>query len=131
MVCFRKTCCTNSLENSADCSLCDPVLKECLADGNDCIVVGIPDQPIKTNTENRKLLAQLLLRKCLYLLLCLLVGVIFQHVLVSTLEVTVEKGTLVLRGVVRDSKQKKRVEEAAMKLAEDVPLQFNLHYRLE
>jgi cytidylate kinase len=55
----------------------------------------------------------------------------YPNLFVSTLEVSVEKEALVLRGIVRDPKQKKRVEEVASKLAGDVSIKFNLHYRFE
>jgi cytidylate kinase len=55
----------------------------------------------------------------------------YPHLFVQTLEVSVEKGTLVLRGIVRDPKQKRRVEEIAAKMAGEVPIKFNLHYRFE
>jgi cytidylate kinase len=55
----------------------------------------------------------------------------YPYLFVNTLEVTVEKGTLVLRGIVRNPKQKKRVEEIAAEMAADVPLKFGLHYRME
>jgi cytidylate kinase len=55
----------------------------------------------------------------------------YPSLFVSTLEVSVEDGTLILRGIVRDPKQKKRVEDVAAKLAENVPIKFKLHYRFE
>jgi cytidylate kinase len=55
----------------------------------------------------------------------------YPQLFVNTLEIFVEKGTLVLRGVVRDPKQKKRVEEIARQLADNAPITFNLHYRFE
>ena len=54
----------------------------------------------------------------------------YPYLFVNTLEVSVEKGTIVLRGIVRDPKQKKRVEETARNLAAGVPIKFNLHYRV-
>jgi cytidylate kinase len=54
----------------------------------------------------------------------------YPQLFVSTLEVSVEEGTLVLRGIVRDPKQKRRVEEIAAELSSDLPIKFNLHYRM-
>ncbi|MBI4961946.1 MAG: cytidylate kinase family protein [Desulfomonile tiedjei] len=53
------------------------------------------------------------------------------NLFVNTLEVCVEEGTLLLRGIVRDPKQRKRVEELARQFAGDTPIKFNLHYRIE
>jgi len=55
----------------------------------------------------------------------------YPYLFVSTLEVSIEKGTLVLRGIVRDLKQKKRVEEIASQFVGDTPISFSLHYRVE
>ena len=55
----------------------------------------------------------------------------YPNLFVNTLEVSVEKGMLTLRGIVRDPKQKKRVEEIARELAGDSPIKFNLHYRIQ
>jgi cytidylate kinase len=55
----------------------------------------------------------------------------YPYLWVNTLEVSVQEGKLLLQGIVRDSKQKHRVMEVAQKLAGDVPITFNLHYRLE
>ena len=55
----------------------------------------------------------------------------YPHLFINTLEVTIEKGTLVLRGIVRDRKQKMRVEEIAKQILGDSPVKFNLHYRVE
>lgn len=55
----------------------------------------------------------------------------YPYLFVNTLEVAVERGTLVLRGIVRDPKQKRRVEEIAAKMAGDSPIEFSLHYRVE
>jgi cytidylate kinase len=54
----------------------------------------------------------------------------YPHLFLSTLEVCVEQGQMVLRCIVRDPKQKRQVEEIATKLAGNVPLKFDLHYRL-
>jgi hypothetical protein len=54
----------------------------------------------------------------------------YPYLFLNTLEVSVEKGTLVLRGIVRDPKQKHRVEEIARELTGDSPIKFNLHYRV-
>jgi cytidylate kinase len=54
----------------------------------------------------------------------------YPFLFVNTVEVTVDSGTLILKGVVRDFKQKKKVEDAALELAGDFPLNFDLHYRL-
>jgi hypothetical protein len=48
---------------------------------------------------------------------------------VPTLEVEVEGDQLVLRGIVRSPRQRNRIDEAARKLAGDVPLICRLHYR--
>ena len=55
----------------------------------------------------------------------------YPYLFVNTLEVTVERGMLVLRGVVRDPKHKKRVEDAATALAGGLRVKFKLHYRVE
>jgi cytidylate kinase len=55
--------------------------------------------------------------------------VTYPFLFVNTLEVVVERGNLVLKGVVRDPKQKRRVEDIARKLAGEVPLELCLHYR--
>jgi len=54
----------------------------------------------------------------------------YPYLFVNTLEVSVEQGTLVLRGIVRDPKQKKFLEEVALKMAGNIPLKFSLHYRV-
>jgi len=55
----------------------------------------------------------------------------YPYLFVNTLEVVVQEGKLVLRGIVRDPRQKRRVEEVAAKIAGDLPITFNLHYRVE
>lgn len=54
----------------------------------------------------------------------------YPYLFLNTLEVSVEKGMLVLRGIVRDPKQKQRVEGIVRDLAGDSPIKFNLHYRV-
>jgi cytidylate kinase len=54
----------------------------------------------------------------------------YPNFFINTLEVSVEEGKLVLRGVVRDPKQKRRVEEIAAEFSSDLPIKFNLHYRM-
>jgi cytidylate kinase len=55
----------------------------------------------------------------------------YPFLFVNTLEVSVEKGVLELRGIVRDPKQKRHVEEIAEKFSGGLPIKFNLHYRVE
>jgi cytidylate kinase len=54
----------------------------------------------------------------------------YPYLFVNTLEVSAEQGTLVLRGIVRDPKQKKLVEKIAAKMAGNTPIKFSLHYRV-
>jgi len=51
------------------------------------------------------------------------------NLFITVLDVIVEENSLILRGIVRDPKHKKRVEEAAKKIAGDIPLKMHLHYR--
>ncbi len=48
---------------------------------------------------------------------------------VPILDVTVEAGSLVLRGVVHSTKEHRLLEEEAKRLAGDLPLRCDLHYR--
>jgi hypothetical protein len=54
----------------------------------------------------------------------------YPFLFVSTLEVVVEDGALVMKGIVRDPKHKKKVEALAKKPAGHNPVRFDLHYRL-
>lgn len=49
--------------------------------------------------------------------------------LVTTLEVEPVKGELVLRGVIHNREERKRIEEQAKAVAGDMPLRGELHYR--
>jgi cytidylate kinase len=55
----------------------------------------------------------------------------YPYLFVNTLEVSVEDGVLVVKGIVRDIKQKKRVEEISRQFVGNFPIKFNLHYRVE
>jgi osmotically-inducible protein OsmY len=46
-------------------------------------------------------------------------------------EGSVDMGMLTLRGIVRDQKQEKRVEEISRELAGNSPIKVKLHYRIE
>jgi hypothetical protein len=54
----------------------------------------------------------------------------YPFLFVSTLEVAVEDSALVIKGIVRDPKHKKKVEAIAKQLAGDTALKFALHYRV-
>lgn len=54
----------------------------------------------------------------------------YPQLFISTVEVFVEEDKLVLHGVVRDPKQKKRVEEIALRFADNHPLVSHLNYRV-
>ncbi len=54
----------------------------------------------------------------------------YPYLFVNTLEVSVEGETLVVKGIVRDPKQKKRVEDISQKLAGGFPIRNDLHYRM-
>lgn len=51
------------------------------------------------------------------------------QLLIPTLEVEVISDTVVLRGVIHNPKEHQQIEEAAKKLAGDVPVKCELHYR--
>ncbi len=53
----------------------------------------------------------------------------YPFLFINTVEVVIENDDLVLKGVVRDSRHKKKVEDIARKLAGDQPLIFRLKYR--
>lgn len=53
------------------------------------------------------------------------------YLYINVVEVAVERSALVLRGIVRDPKQRKKVEEVAKNLAGDIPLESHLRLRLE
>jgi cytidylate kinase len=53
------------------------------------------------------------------------------HLYVNILEVAVEGNSLVLRGIVRDPKQRNKIEDLARKLAGDIPLKSQMRLRLE
>ncbi|HWR59612.1 MAG TPA: cytidylate kinase-like family protein [Thermodesulfovibrionales bacterium] len=49
--------------------------------------------------------------------------------LLPTLDVHYDGASIILRGVSHDPKEHKRIEEAARKLSENIPLKCDLHYR--
>ncbi len=49
---------------------------------------------------------------------------------IPTLEVYYDGKELILRGVIHNAAEHKRIEDAAKKLAEDIPIRCELHYRL-
>jgi cytidylate kinase len=53
------------------------------------------------------------------------------HLFVNIVEVTVEGNSLVLKGIVRDQGQRKKVEDIARESAGDIPLKSRLRLRLE
>ncbi|MEW6138576.1 MAG: cytidylate kinase family protein [Thermodesulfobacteriota bacterium] len=53
----------------------------------------------------------------------------YPNLFLNTLEVVAENDGVVLKAVVRSPKQKSRVEDIARRLAGDIPLKYQLHYR--
>jgi hypothetical protein len=48
---------------------------------------------------------------------------------IPTLDVYSDKNTIVLRGIIHNPGEHKRIEETARKIAADTPLKCELHYR--